>query len=85
MNEKSKESRTPDEGIEKLSHDLLEMTHRNQEMFAELLKASGGAGAPSLDPLNVSESKPKPRGGGGRGPPTGPTRREARRVCSRPC
>ena len=56
MNDKTEQSGAPDEGIEKLSQDLFEMAHRNQAMFAELLKASGGAGGPSMDPLNVSES-----------------------------
>ena len=40
----------------KLSHDLFELAHRSQAMFAELLKASGRNGGPSMDPLNVSES-----------------------------
>jgi len=56
MNDKADQAGATDETVEKLSHDLFEMAHRSQAMFTELLKASGGAGAPSLDPLNIGES-----------------------------
>ena len=45
-----------DDGMEQLSRDLFEMAQRNQAMFVEMLQSSAGAGAPNLDPLNVSES-----------------------------
>jgi len=55
MNDKA-ESGMTDESAEKLSHDLFEMAQQSQAMFADMLKATGGAGAPNLDPLNVSEA-----------------------------
>jgi polyhydroxyalkanoate synthase len=51
-----KNSKDSKQGANKLSHDLFELAHRSQAMFAELLKASGRNGGPSMDPLNVRES-----------------------------
>ncbi len=55
MNDEKKTDR-PKADVTKLSHDLFELAHRSQAMFAELLKASGRNGGPSMDPLNVAQS-----------------------------
>ncbi|MFQ5610211.1 MAG: class I poly(R)-hydroxyalkanoic acid synthase, partial [Woeseiaceae bacterium] len=56
MSEDVKQSDAPDADMEKLSKDLFDMAQHNQAMFTDMLKAFGGAGGPTIDPLNVSES-----------------------------